>query len=284
MLFLDVRFPCGGTAGVGDPALLDRVGIPLVHALPDVGSNLQDHLQLRLVYRLLRDGGGGTINERSHSLLWRARMLAQYALHRSGPLSMAPSQMAAFARSAPGVPTPDLEFHIQPLSLDSLGVFPPALHAAPGITVSVCNLRPTSRGSVTVVSRDPRVAPEIAVNYLATASDRDVAVRSLRLARAIVGGRALAPYAPEESPATAGAASDTELLHAAGNIGASIFHPVGTCAMGSVVDSRLRVNGVDRLRVVDGSVMPTITSGNTATPIMMIAEKAARDIVEDDRL
>ncbi len=264
-------------SGIGPAQHLREHGIPVVADRPGVGANLQDHLQLRLIYKV---DGITTLNERYHSPFGRARMLAEYALFRRGPLTMAPSQLGLFTRSDPDQDRANLQYHIQPLSLERWGQ---PLHAFPAFTASVANLRPTSRGTVRLRSRDPAAKPVIKPNYLSTAADRRIAVSAIRLTRRIVAQPALAPFHPAEYLPGATAADDDEqsLVQAAGNIGTPIFHPVGTAKMGlasdplMVVDERLRVAGVDRLRVIDASVMPTITSGNTNAPTMMIAEKGA---------
>ena len=241
--------------------------------LPGVGDNLQDHLQLRMVYKVT---GVPTLNARATSLFGRAGIALEYALTRSGPMSMAPSQLGVFARSDPALETPDLEWHIQPLSLDKFG---DPLHAFPAFTASVCHLRPQSRGHVRIVSPDPTAHPAIRPNYLAVEADRRAAVAGIRRTREIVGQPALARYRPEEFKPGSALQTDTDLARAAGEIGTTIFHPVGTARMGvddkAVVDPELKVRGIAGLRVVDASVMPTITSGNTASPTIMIAEKAA---------
>ncbi len=271
-------------SGVGPGAHLQATGVPVVHDLPGVGGNLHDHLQLRTAYKV-KDVV--TLNTLSHSLWGRAKMGLEYALRRTGPLTMAPSQLGACTRSDPGQATANIEFHVQPLSLDKFGE---PLHVFPAFTVSVCNLRPTSRGSVRLKSPNPRAAPAIQLNYLSTAEDQRVAVDSLRLARRIVNGtETMKRYAPVEFVPGPSFQSDAELVQAAGNVGTTIFHPVSTCRMGraddaeAVVDSRLRVRGVGRLRVIDASIMPTITSGNTASPTVMIAEKGAAMVLEDQR-
>jgi len=262
-------------SGVGPADLLQAAGVPLVHDLPGVGENLQDHLQLRMIFKVQ---GITTLNERAATAWGRARMVLEYALRRSGPLSMAPSQLGGFFRSGPQVPTPDLEFHVQPLSLDRFGE---PLHDFPAFTASVCHLRPESRGHVRIRDPGPASAPRIAPAYLSTEGDRQVAVRALRLTRAVVAQPALAPYRPEEYLPGPAAQADEALVRAAGDIGTTIFHPVGTCAMGraddprAVTDAELRVRGIDGLRVIDASVMPTITSGNTNAPTIMIAERGA---------
>ena len=266
-------------SGIGDGERLRALGVPIVHHLPGVGENLQDHLQLRLIFKV---SGVRTMNADYRSLWKRARMALEYALMRKGPLTMAPSQLGAFTRSSPEFATPNLQFHIQPLSLDKFG---DPLHAFSAFTASVCNLRPTSRGSIHAKSRDPNDTPIITTNYLSTPEDRRVAVDAIRVARRIAAAPPLARYRPEEFKPGAQLQSDAELLKAAGDIGTTIFHPVGTAKMGTdsdpaaVVDAHLRVRGVDGLRVVDASVMPHITSGNTAAPTMMIAEKAAEMIL-----
>jgi choline dehydrogenase len=260
-------------SGIGDPVLLASQGIAVRHPLPGVGANLQDHLQIRTVFRV---SNARTLNQLANSMAGKAAMALEYGLLRSGPLSMAPSQLGIFSRSDKTVDTPDLEYHIQPLSTDQLG---DPLHPFPAVTVSVCNLRPQSRGTCHIRSRDPADQPAIRPNYLSAERDRDVAVKALRQARRLVATNALKRYAPKEILPGEDIVTDDELTQAAGRIGTTIFHPVGTCRMGSddlaVVDDRLRLRGMDGLRVVDASVMPTITSGNTASPVVMIAEKAA---------
>lgn len=262
-------------SGVGDEALLRERGIPVALHAPDVGTNLQDHLQLRCIYRVQ---GVTTLNQQMRSLPAKAKMALDYALFRRGPLSMAPSQLGLFARSGDDVETPDLEYHVQPLSLDKFG---DPLHPFPAFTASVADIRPESRGSVTIADRDPASAPRIAPGYLGTGGDRQKAARAIRLTRRIVEQPALAPFTPEEYLPGPDSQTDEELAHAAGDIGTTIFHPVGTCRMGTdddphaVTDSQLRVCGLDGVRVVDASIMPTITSGNTCTPTVMIAERGA---------
>jgi choline dehydrogenase len=225
-----------------------------------------------------------TLNQRANSLWGKALMGLAYALFRTGPLTMAPSQLGGFARSSPEHATPNIEFHVQPLSLDKFG---DPLHPFPAFTASVCNLRPTSRGHVRIESADPRAHPAIMLNYLSTPADRKVAGESLRLARRVAAQPALAKYAPAEFKPGTEFQSDDELAKAAGDVGTTIFHPVGTCKMGvasdptAVVNSRLRVIGLERLRVVDASIMPTITSGNTNSPTVMIAERGAEMIRAD---
>jgi choline dehydrogenase len=268
-------------SGVGEATRLCDLGIDIVHALPGVGENLQDHLQLRLVFKL-KDAL--TLNTLSANLWGKAKIGLEYLLKRSGPMSMAPSQLGAFAKSDPGLETPDLEYHVQPLSLDRFGE---PLHPFPAITASVCNLRPESRGSVHATSSRFGDAPAIRPNYLSTAGDRRVAAAAIRLTRRIMAQEPLRAHEPEEFRPGPGFQSDEELAWAAGQIGTTIFHPVGTARMGrddaSVVDERLRVHGIDGLRIIDAAVMPTITSGNTNAPVLMIAEKGAAMIREDRR-
>ncbi|MDN3525438.1 GMC family oxidoreductase N-terminal domain-containing protein [Halomonas sabkhae] len=268
-------------SGIGPAALLAEHEIPVMTDLPGVGENLQDHLQIRAVYRVK---GASTLNTLAGSWLGKARIALEYGLKRSGPMSMAPSQLCAFTRSAESYEHPNLEYHVQPLSLEAFGQ---PLHDFPAITASVCNLNPTSRGRVRIKSRDPRQAPAISPNYLSTSEDRQVAADSLRVTRHIAAQPAFAKYAPEEVKPGVQYQSDDDLARLAGDIGTTIFHPVGTARMGheddpmAVVDSRLRVRGVQGLRVVDASIMPTITSGNTNSPTLMIAEKAAGWILDE---
>jgi len=268
-------------SGIGPGELLQRHGIAARHPLPGVGENLQDHLQLRMAYKVHNTK---TLNERANRLIGRIGIGLEYALFRRGPMTMAPSQLGAFAKSDPARETPDLEYHVQPLTLDRFGE---PLHAFPAFTASVCNLRPTSRGSIHITGPDAREAPSIKPNYLATEEDRRVAIAAIRLTRRICAAPALARFAPEEFKPGIEAQSDAELAQVAGDIATTIFHPVGTCRMGqddgAVVDDRLRVRGIASLRVVDASIMPVITSGNTNAPTVMIAEKAADMIREDAR-
>jgi len=264
-------------SGIGPAQHLQDHGIAVVADRPGVGGNLQDHLQLRLIYKV---EGIATLNERYHAPLGSVGMLAEYLLFRRGPMTMAPSQLGLFTRSDAGEERANLQYHIQPLSLDRFGE---PLHRFPAFTASVANLRPTSRGHVRLRGRDAAAAPAIKPNYLSTDEDRRIAAKAIRLTRHIVGQPALAPYHPAEYLPGDRVRDDDEqaLEKAAGAIGTTIFHPVGTAKMGlasdplMVVDERLRVAGVERLRVVDASVMPTITSGNTNAPTMMIAEKGA---------
>jgi choline dehydrogenase len=269
-------------SGVGPGAALSERGIPIVLEKPGVGENLQDHLQLRLIYKVT---GIKTLNETYHSLLGRALMGLEYALVRRGPLTMAPSQLGLFTRSDPSRERANIQFHVQPLSLDKFG---DPLHTFPALTASVCNLQPTSRGAVRLRSAEAADKPVIQPNYLATDEDRRVAADSIRVARRIAAQPALAPYRPvEHLPGPGVGDDDAALMKAAGDIGTTIFHPVGTAKMGrdsdksTVVDHRLRIIGLDGIRVIDASVMPTITSGNTNSPTMMIAEKGAAMIRED---
>ena len=270
-------------SGVGDPERLRACGVAVLHAAPGVGANLQDHLQIRPIFKV---SGVRTLNTDYANLLRRAGMGLDYALFRKGPLTMAPSQLGLFARSSPEYATANLEFHFQPLSLDKWGE---GLHPFGAFTASVCNLRPTSRGRVDLAGPDPAAAPRIAPNYLATDEDRRVAVDSLKLARRIAAQPPLARFRPEEFRPGPSVQSDAELLRAAGDLGTTIFHPVGTAAMGpqgdpqAVLDARLRVRGIERLRVIDASAMPRITSGNTNSPTIMIAEKGAAMVLEDAR-
>jgi choline dehydrogenase-like flavoprotein len=270
-------------SGIGPARELQSLGIPVALDKPGVGENLQDHLQLRLIYQV---SGAKTLNETYHSRLGRAWMGLDYALFRRGPLTMAPSQLGLFTRSDPGRERANIQFHVQPLSLDKFG---DPLHEFPAVTASVCNLQPTSRGFVRLRSADPADKPVIKPHYLSTDEDRRVAVDSIRVARRIVAQPAFAKYRPAEYlPGPSVGNDDAALLKAAGDIGTTIFHPVGTAKMGratdpmAVVDERLRLIGLERLRVVDASVMPTITSGNTNAPTMMIAEKGA-DMIREDR-
>ena len=266
-------------SGIGNGAALQAAGIAPRVEVPEVGGNLQDHLQLRLIYRVQ---GVPTLNEKASSLHGRMAIALEYLLKRSGPMSMAPSQLGIFTRSGPEKETADLEFHVQPVSLDRFGE---PVHPFPAITASVCNLRPESRGSVHVRSPDFRAPPAIRPNYLSTEGDREVAVRSIRLALRIAAQPAFARFSPEEYRPGPELQTRDDLVRAAGDIGTTIFHPVGTCRMGAdeaaVVDPRLRFRSLGRLRIADASVMPTITSGNTNAPVIMIAEKAAEMILRD---
>ncbi|CAM5785365.1 GMC family oxidoreductase [Castellaniella caeni] len=264
-------------SGVGQAARLHHLGIPLVHDLPGVGENLQDHLQLRMIFKLHK---ALTLNTLANAWWGKAWMGLQYALWRRGPLSMAPSQLGAFAKSDPDRPRANLEYHVQPLSLDKFG---DPLHRFPAMTASVCNLQPSSRGYVRITSPNVADHPDILCNYLQTPDDRAVAADAMRLTRRIMAQPALAHYQPSEYLPGAAVQSQADLEAAAGDVGTTIFHPVGTCKMGvdssAVVDPQLRVRGVENLRVVDASIMPVITSGNTNSPTIMIAEKGSRLIL-----
>ena len=269
-------------SGVGPREWLAPLGIEMLADRPGVGRNLQDHLQQRAIFKV---HGTRTLNETYHALLRRAWMGAEYALFRRGPLTMAPSQLGIFTKSSPAYESANIEFHCQPLSLDRFGE---PLHRFPAVTVAACNLRPSSRGEVRLRSADPTAKPVIAPHYLSTDDDRQVASDAIRVTRRLMAQKALARFAPEEIlPGPEVGDSDAELAKAAGDIGTTIFHPVGTAKMGlpsdptAVVDERLRFIGLEALRVVDASVMPTITSGNTNTPTIMIAEKGSRMMIED---
>ncbi|MEX3956210.1 GMC family oxidoreductase [Trinickia sp. EG282A] len=273
-------------SGIGNGARLQRLGIEVVRDLRGVGENLQDHLQLRMAYRV---EGVRTLNTLSAHWWGKLWIAAQYALSRSGPMSMSPSQLGAFAKSSTddeSITRPDIEYHVQPLSLDRFGE---PLHRFNAFTASACPLRPTSRGSIHIESPDAHAPPTIAPNYLSTDYDRHVAANALRLTRRIVASPALERYAPTELLPGIEFQTEDELVKAAGAIGTTIFHPVGTCRMGTaddpgaVVDARLAVIGMEGLRVVDASVMPTITSGNTNSPTLMIAERAS-EMIRADRL
>jgi choline dehydrogenase len=270
-------------SGIGDATRLKAAGIPVALHRPGVGENLQDHLQIRPVFKV---EGVRSLNSDYWNLARRAWMGVNYALFRSGPLTMAPSQVGAFARSSPDYATANLQFHFQPLSLDKWG---DGLHRFAAFTASVCNLRPSSRGSVHIGDADAATPPVIQPNYLDTDEDRRVAVDSLKLARRIAAQAPLARYRPTEYLPGEAIRSDAELLAAAGELGTTIFHPVGTAKMGlasdpmAVLDERLRVHGIERLRVIDASAMPRITSGNTNSPTIMIGEKGAAMMLEDAR-
>ena len=268
-------------SGVGPANLLQQHGLPVVKDAPGVGENLQDHLQLRMAFKV-RDAK--TLNTMANSWLGKMQIGLEYLLKRSGPMSMAPSQLGAFARSDASQTSANIQYHVQPLSLNKFGE---PLHDFPAFTASVCNLRPTARGHVRIASADATQAPKITPNYLSTEEDRQVAADALRLTRRIVAAPAMQRYAPEEFLPGPAFQTDAELARAAGDIGTTIFHPVGTCKMGhdndamAVLDPQLRVRGVAGLRVVDGSIMPLITSGNPNSPIIMIADKAAQMIRAD---
>ncbi len=267
-------------SGVGPGERLQALGMPLVHDAPGVGANLQDHLQIRLAFKV----SGGTLNSRARTLAGKALIAAEYGLFRNGPMAMAPSQLGMFAYSSDRHATPNLEYHVQPLSLDAFGE---PLHPFDALTASVCNIRPASRGEVMAVSPDPAAAPAIRPNYLTDPADQQVALEAVALTRRVSAAPAFAAYRPEEFRPGAAISEPAELLAAIGRISTTIFHPVGTCRMGvdeaAVVDAELRVRGARGLRVADASVMPTITSGNTNAPTTMIAEKAADLILADAR-
>jgi choline dehydrogenase len=265
-------------SGIGSEKLLRPMGIPVIHALPGVGENLHDHLQIRMQYKV-KDVK--TLNGVANSLWGKAAMALEYFAFRTGPLTMPPSQAGAFAKSDPSQPTPNIEWHVQPLSLDKFG---DPLHSFPAITPSVCNLRPASRGWVRIKSPNPADYPEIRLNYLSAPEDRKVAVDAMRFTRRIMASKALAKYQPDEYKPGYAIQDEESLEKAAGELGTTIFHPVGTCKMGkdplAVVDDELRVHGVQRLRVIDASIFPRITSGNTNAPTYVIAEKGARAILK----
>ncbi|MTI44320.1 choline dehydrogenase [Roseibium hamelinense] len=267
-------------SGIGHPDILASAGVDVAHAMPSIGKNLQDHLQLRTIFKVQN---AVTLNQMVHSWFGKAKIGLQYALTRSGPMSMAPSQLGVFAKSDPSFEAANVEYHVQPLSLDKFG---DPLHRFPAITASVCNLRPESRGHCHITSPNKADQPEILPNYLSTEIDRKVAADSIRLTREIMSAPALAIHQPEEYLPGADYQSDAQLAQAAGDIGTTIFHPVGTCRMGSdaqsVVDDRLKLRGINGLRIADASIMPAITSGNTNAPTIMIAEKAA-DMIREDR-
>jgi choline dehydrogenase len=260
-------------SGIGNPTYLSKAGIGVVHQSNEVGENLQDHLQLRVAFKV---ENVKTLNQRAGTLLGRIGIALEYILKRRGPMSMAPSQLGIFAKSSPNVKTADLEFHVQPLSLNKFG---DPLHPFPAFTASIVPLRPQSRGSSHISSADPLAHPVINPNYLSTRADKKVAIRAIRLARKIIEQPVMRKYSPSEIKPGKAYQSDVDLAKVIGEIGTTIFHPVGTCRMGpdaeAVVGIDLRVNGVSGLRVVDASIMPTITSGNTNSPTIMIAEKAA---------
>lgn len=268
-------------SGIGNPDVLRNAGIDVVRAVPSVGENLQDHLQLRVVFKVT---GVPTLNEKASSLFGKMAIGTEYLLRRSGPMAMAPSQLGIFTRSGPDKETPDLQFHVQPVSLDKFGE---PVHRFPAITASVCNLRPESRGSVHLRSPDFALQPAIAPHYLSAERDRQIAVQSIRIARNIAKQPSFARFAPQEHKPGSSFETEEDLARAAGDIGTTIFHPVGTCRMGadadSVVDPQLRLRALKRLRVADASIMPTITSGNTNSPTIMIAEKAAQMILADHK-
>ena len=268
-------------SGISSGTLSQKIGIQNIIELPGVGENLQDHLQMRLVFKVKNTQ---TLNLRANSLFGKIGMGLEYFLFKRGPMTMAPSQLGGFAKSDKNKETPNLQYHIQPLSTEKLG---DPLHPFEAFTASVCNLRPESRGHVHIKTQDSREPPKIQPDYLSDPADRKVAADAIKLTRKIVSSPAMKKFEPEEFKPGIEFASDDDLAREAGNIGTTIFHPVGTCKMGpssdnmAVVDERLKVHGIQGLRVVDASVMPTITSGNTNSPTLMIAEKASEMILED---
>ena len=266
-------------SGIGNPKILNDIGIKIKVENKNVGENLQDHLQLRVIYKLKN---AKTLNQQINSPFGKLKIGIEYLLNRSGPMSMAPSQLGIFAMSDSSYEFPNLQFHVQPLSLDKFGE---PLHNFPGLTASVCNLNPLSRGSIHISSKNYNIPPKIDPNYLSDPIDKKVAVQSIKLARKIINQPAMKKYSPTEYAPGEKFQSDIDLEKVAGNIGTTIFHPVGTCAMGvqknSVTNPKLKVNGIENLRVVDASVMPSITSGNTNSPTLMIAEKASEMILND---
>jgi len=269
-------------SGIGNPNILSKLGIDTEVESKNIGENLQDHLQLRVIYEL---ENAKTLNQKANSFIGKLGIGLEYALKRTGPMSMAPSQLGLFAMSDKSHETPNLQFHVQPLSLDKFGE---PLHNFPGLTASVCNLNPQSRGNVHIVSKDYKIAPSIDPNYLSAEKDKIVAAQSIKLARKIISQPAMKKYNPKEYAPGIHFQSEDELKKVTGDIGTTIFHPVGTCAMGtnvsSVTDSNLKVRGVEGLRVADASVMPTITSGNTNAPTLMIAEKASEMILKSNKI
>lgn len=267
-------------SGIGRADVLADHGLAVQHDMAGVGENLQDHLQIRTVFKVKNVK---TLNTMASSLFGKAKIGIQYALNQSGPMSMAPSQFGMFTKSNPDLETPDLEYHVQPLSTDKLG---DPLHPFPAITVSVCNLRPDSVGTCHIQSTDRKKQPDIRLNYLSAETDKQVAANSVRQARKIMTADALKPYSPEEILPGLTMKTDEDVVKGVGDIATTIFHPVGTCKMGSdpmaVVDAELKVHGLSGLRVIDASIMPKIVSGNTASPVVMIAEKAA-DMIRAER-
>ena len=269
-------------SGIGNPNILSKLGIDTEVESKNIGENLQDHLQLRVIYEL---ENAKTLNQKANSFIGKLGIGLEYALKRTGPMSMAPSQLGLFAMSDRSHETPNLQFHVQPLSLDKFGE---PLHNFPGLTASVCNLNPQSRGNVHIVSKDYKIAPSIDPNYLSAEQDKIVAAQSIKLARKIISQPAMKKYNPKEYAPGIQFQSEDDLKKVAGDIGTTIFHPVGTCAMGtnvsSVTDSNLKVRGVEGLRIADASIMPTITSGNTNAPTLMIAEKASEMILKSNKI
>ncbi len=266
-------------SGIGDGSLLSKFGIPLIHELKGVGENLHDHLQIRSVYKVHNTV---TLNQRINSLFGKILMGCEYFIYKTGPLTMPPSQLGAFAKSDETQTSPNMEWHVQPLSLDKFGE---PLHSFNAITPAVCNLRPTSRGHVRIKSNDSRDYPSITMNYLSTSEDEKIAISGLKFTRRIMSSQALKKYNPIEVLPGKKINTDDQLLYSARNLGTTIFHPVGTCKMGSdscsVVNDRLQVHGVKNLRVIDASIMPRITSGNTNAPTVMIAEQGSTFILNE---
>ncbi len=267
-------------SGMGSGPLLQELGIPVIKELPGVGQNLQDHLQLRSIYEVNTD----TLNEEINNFFRRMWIGMQYVFNRSGPMSMGASQVCIFARSRPGLDTPNIQFHFQPLSADKPGV---EMHPFPGVTLSVCQLRPESKGEIMITSPDPKAYPAIRPNYLSTSLDQQTAIESLQFTRRLIETESLKPYIVREHVPGSHMQTDEELLDAARLIAQTIYHPTSTCKMGSdpmaVVDERLKVHGVESLRIADASIMPAIVSGNTNAPAIMIAEKASDMIIEDNK-
>ena len=265
-------------SGVGPGSVLSKAGVPVLREMAGVGGNLQDHLQIRMVYKV----NVPTLNNQINNVFRRMMIGMEYVLLRSGPMAMGASQVCVFTKTRPELQTPDIQFHFQPLSADKPGV---EMHPFPGVTASVCQLRPESLGRIEIASPDPQVYPEIHPNYLSAARDQETAVAAMRVTRRLFGARALSPFVVEEVTPGGAGQSDAELLDTARTISQTIYHPVGTCRMGdgptAVVDARLRLHGVAGLRVADASIMPSIVSGNTNAPTIMIAEKAAEMIRED---
>jgi choline dehydrogenase len=266
-------------SGVGNKDLLSKYNIELKHELNGVGENLQDHLQIRSIYKVCNTV---TLNQRVGSIFGKIKMGLEYLLFKTGPLTMPPSQLGAFAKSDDSYESANIEWHVQPLSLEKFGS---PLHSFNAITPSVCNLRPSSRGHIRIKSADSQVPPAITTNYLSTDEDKKIAIDGLKFTRKIMVSAAMAPFKPEEWKPGAHIQSEADLAKAAGDLGTTIFHPVGTCKMGhdhmAVVDDCLKVHGINHLRIVDASIMPTITSGNTNAPTIMIAEKGAEFILQD---
>ena len=266
-------------SGIGDKSLLEKVDVPLVHDLPGVGQNLQDHLQIRLVFKTSER----TLNDELNSYWKQFKVGLEYILRRTGALTLAASQVVIFTKATPEADRPDIQFHFQPLSADKPGE---GVHPFSAFTSSVCTLRPYSRGHLAIKSNDPLEYPEIHPNYLSDERDQQLAVDSVKVARSIAEAPALAPHILDEFVPGRQYQTDEELLQAAREHSQTIYHPTSTCKMGSddmaVVDERLRVHGINGLRVIDASIMPEIVSGNTNAPSIMIAEKGADMILQDN--